>query len=254
MAITNWTEYFREERDVYCKNCSSCQVSVTFDVGGGRSESYTFASNKDPVNLSRFIPFQAIKSSLDFRKMLNRQPLTLVLLTEEEYLQHFQKVADTHKISVDAAMDLVEQRRIAAANHLPLPDAPEPVKLHTVVEDGKEFGTRKVVRSEVQADESELNSRVLHLCLQVHQSVPDQEKMSAQAFLAELDDIPDTSMTMSDWEYVQSHGYYKSVKATARKHIAELAASEDLGEEDVEVAPAPPAPKKKAKKPVSPTV
>ena len=82
---------------------------------------------------------------------------------------------------------------------------------------------------------------MLHLCLQVHPSVPDQSKMTAQAILAELDTLE--GLTMQDWDYITSHGFYKSVVKLSKKKVAELAAAA--------VSEVPKAPKKKATKPVS---
>jgi hypothetical protein len=123
-------------------------------------------------------------------------------------------------------MAKAEARRIAAQNHTPLPDATDPIKIHEVVEDGQRFGERKIVKSTAPtvSESEEINPRILNLCLQVHPSIPDQQKMSAQQMLSELDTID--GLSMLDWEYLQSHGYYKSVRNLARKKIAEMAAAE----------------------------
>lgn len=230
--ITNYTEFFKEERDIFVQNVSNCQVSVSFDVGG-HTESFLFPNSKDPVNLTRYIPFAAIKGSMDLRKMLNRVPPALVLLKEEEYKMYFARQAETHGLSsVDEAIDNAERRRQAVQNHQPLPNAPEPVKIHEVIEDGKHLGERKIVRPTEQVSENEeINPKILHLCLQVHPSVPDQAKMTAAQLLEELDLM--TGLRMEDWEYVQSHGYYKSVKNAARRKIAELAAQSVGADDDV---------------------
>ncbi len=225
--ISNFTEYFKAEKDVYVQNVSNCQVSVNFEVGPGHSESYLFTNSKDPVNLTRTIPYQAIKNSMDLRKMLNRVPAALKLLEEEDFNAYYKRQAVTHGLtSVDEALAQAEARRIAAQNHVPLTDAVE--------EDRSEKAEKKA--SVIIAEADAINSRVLHLCLQVHPSVPDQSKMSAQQLLSELDSIND--MRITDWEYVQSHGFYKSVKNLAKKMVAELATS-DMEDE---------APKKPAKK------
>lgn len=241
--IKNYTEYFKEEKDVLVMNCSNCQVSVTFDVGG-RSENYLFTNSKDPVNLTRWIPFAAIKASMDFRKMLNRVPAALRLLDENEYKMYYERQAQQYGLnSADDAMDRAEQKRIAAQNHQPLPDAPDPIKLHEVVQDGQHLGEKKIVRPiETVSVDEEINPRIQNLCLQVHTSIPEAQKMTAAQMLSELDTI--SGLTLVDYEYIQSHGYYKSIKNLARKKIAELAASSDEVDDTV---PAP-APKKSIKK------
>ena len=243
--IVNYTEFFRNVTDIFVTNLSNCQVSVSFDIGPGHSESFLFPNSHDPINLTRFVPFDAIKNSMDFRRMLNRSPPALRLLTEQEYRQYFERQSQQQGLdSAETAMDRAEAKRMAVQNHMPLPDAPEPIKLHEVTEDGQRLGEHKTVRSLDQVSEQEeINPRVLHLCLQVHPSVPDQSKMTAASFLNELDLIP--NLTLMDWDYIQSHGsYYKSVKGLARKKIAELSADKS----DIEYAPELPSAPKSAKK------
>lgn len=219
--IINFTEYFRAERDVYIQNISNCQVSVNFEVGPGHSESYLFTNSKDPVNLTRAIPYAAIKNSMDFRKMLNRVPPALKLMDDTEFNGYYKKQAVSNGLdSVEEAMNKAEAKRASAQNHTPLSDAIAAEKEQDEKDEG--VNTKKAALMIAEADE--INSRVLHLCLQVHPSVPDQSKMSAQQLLADLDGI--TGLRLSDWEYVQSHGFYKSVKNLAKKMVAELAAAD----------------------------
>lgn len=232
VQTTNFTEVFREERDIYVQNISGCQVVVNFDVEG-RTESYSFVNTKDPVILTQYVPFLAIKNSMDFRRMLNRIPPALQLMSHEEYEAHYARSAKTLGLkSAHEAIVLAEEKRKAIHNKVPLDDAPDPIKLHDVVEDGQHFGDRKTVKSAQSFSESEeINPRVLHLCLQVHQTIPDQQKMSAQQLISEVESAG--SLTLLDWEYLQSHGYYKSVKNLARKMIADLASVSEPDEDEV---------------------
>jgi hypothetical protein len=66
-AVRNFTEYFKEERDVYVQNVANAQVSCEFPISPGRVEGFLFPHNRDPINLTQFIPFHAIKDSMDFR-------------------------------------------------------------------------------------------------------------------------------------------------------------------------------------------
>lgn len=227
--INNYTEFFKEERDIYVQNISGCQVTVSFEVSPGRSESYLFVNTKDPVNLTRFIPFQAVKSSMEFRRMLNRVPPALQLLNGTEFELYYQKAAEKQGLaSPEEAMEKAEEKRIAIQRHEPLKDAPDPIKIHEVVEDGQRPGEKKIVQSNVTAMEEEINPRVLNLCLQVHPNIPDQQKWSAQQVLAELDSLD--GLNLMDWEYLQSHGYYKSVKNLARKKVSEMAAAAEAAD------------------------
>jgi hypothetical protein len=231
MQVVNFTDYFRDERDVFIANCSHCQVSVSFDIGG-HTDSFLFPNSPDPINLTRFIPFAAIKGSMDLRRMLNRSPPALKLLTEDEHNAYYERQAQSQGFKDSStAMDHAEAKRMAVQNHMPLPDAPDPIKLHEVVEDGQHFGEKKVVRSTEQVSEAdEINPRVLNLCLQVHPQVPEQQKMSAVQMLSEIESIP--GLKIADYVYLQSFGYYKSIKKLAAKKVAELSMMDD-GEDDV---------------------
>jgi len=214
MAVTNYTEFFKSERDIYVQNISNCQVSVMFEVGPGHTESHLFVNSPDPVNLTQRVPFQAVKSSMDFRKMLNRQPPALKLLDEEQYKAYYQKSAEKRGLeTVEEAIEAAEKQRAEVQNHV----LDKPVDLLKEADN-------KVTQEEVQQEEDAISPRVLNLCLQVHPSLTEQVRLSAQSFLTELDAIG--NLTLADWEYIQGHGFYKSVKNLAKKNIAELISSE----------------------------
>jgi hypothetical protein len=228
----DFLNYFKEEKPVFVQNLSNCQVSVTFDLGSGRVESVLFPNVKDPIDLTQQIPFQAIKNSIDFRKMLNRKPLTLRLLTDEEYQAHYNRLAKNHGISFDQALEKADDRRRSIQTHQKLKDAPTK---HLKVSDKHDDGEGE---DGIETEQDVINPKVLHLCLQVHPSVPDQQKLSAQTMLGELDVLGD--LTPADWMYVQTNGYYKSVKNLAKKQLAHLVEETEVVEK--------PAPVKKAKK------
>lgn len=236
MTVKNFTEFFKQERDIYVQNVSNCQVSVMFEVGPGHTESYLFTNSKDPVNLTQEIPFNAIKSSMDLRKMLNRQPPALRLIDEDEYKNYYSRAAKTR--GFDSELDAIEdaaKRRSAAQNHLPVEPPPE-MKQEEPAEE-----KTKIAVSSGQSEE-DINPRVLNLCLQVHPKLDDTGKITAQTFLYELDQISDLSLL--DWEYILAHGYYKTVKNLAKKKVAELA----LAGADEDDVPPPPKAKKAQKK------
>lgn len=219
--VKNFTRFFEKERDIYVQNISNCQVSVQFDVGPGHSESHLFPNSKDPVNLTQKIPFHAIKASMDFRRMLNRVPPALHLLEDAEYDAFYERKAHANGLgSKEEAIQQAEEKLAAVQAHEPLPNSPKPMK----VTDTHDNDPSVVSEQEV------INPRILNLCLQVHSSLDDQEKMSAQNFLAELDAIQD--LTLMDWEYVMSNSFYKSTKNLAKKKVAELATRSVADDED----------------------
>jgi len=236
MAVRNFTEYFKEERDVYVQNMANAQVSVEFPINNNRTEGFTFPHSRDPVNLTQHIPFDAIKNSMDFRKMLSRRPPALQLLSQEEYEAYFAKRAKSRGMvtseggpDIDAAIDQAEERRRRTAdrNMREQVTSSAPAPIHEVIEKGtgpggaKHFGEReRVAPTEIVAEDEVINPRVLHLCNQVKAEIEEEQRMPARELLEALEDIPELSL--DDLEHIRAHGYYKSVKKWAKQRTAVL--------------------------------
>jgi hypothetical protein len=226
MPITNWTEYFREEHDIYVQNVANAQVSIEFEVAPGIVQGFLFTHSRNPMNLTQHIPFQAIRSSVNFRKMLNRRPPVLQLLTEEEFKAFYQhKAHDWQLPDADAAIDRAEELRQGIAQHKATTTNEAPKPIHEVVEDGKRLGEKKIVKpaeGEVVSSDEIINPRVLHLCNQVGAEVQEKDKMKAADMLEELEKV-EPQLKLDDYEYLRSHGYWKSVKRWAQTQSAALA-------------------------------
>lgn len=242
----NFTDYFKTERDVYVQNLANAQVSCEFPIAQGRTEGFTFPHNRDPINLTQHIPFHAIKDSMDFRKMLSRRPAALQLLTQEEYDAFFAKKAnqmglkdETGKPDIDAAVDASEEkrRRTADKNMRERVTDKDPEPIHQIVESGTgpkgaaHFGERqRVAHSEMVSEDDVINPKVLHLCNQVKNEIPEEERMPAKDLLEELQDIPE--LKLDDLEHIRAHGFYKSVKKWAKQQMSELSSNEEEKDDD----------------------
>lgn len=244
----NFTEYFKEERDVYVQNLANSQVSCDFPVGHNRTEGFLFPYNRDPINLTQHIPFEAIKQSMDFRKMLSRRPPALQLLTQEEFEAYYSKKANSMglkdtdgKPDIDAAIDTTEEKRRRTADRnlreKVADRTPDPI--HEVVESGTgpggipRFGERqRVAPHEMVTEDEIINPRILHLCNQVKNEIPEEERMPAKELLEELQSIPD--LRLDDLEHIRAHGYYKSVKKWAKQQMTKLVEQEEEADEAAE--------------------
>lgn len=236
--IRSYTEFFKEERDIYVQNVANGQVSVTFTTDSGAVESYLFPHNTDPVNLTQNFPFESIKNSIDLKKMLNRRPPAIVLMDEDEYLAYYAKKAASENLykneggkkvpDVDAAIEHAEERRRGILSREPLPDAQKPEPIHDIVEDGQRFGERRTVRArEIAGEDDVINPRVLHLCNQVNPQLPENQRAPAAEILNELKSL-ESQLKLDDYEYIRSHGTYTSVKKWAKTQAAALAESEEV--------------------------
>lgn len=236
--ITSFTDYFKEERDIYVQNISSYNVVVNFDMGGGQSMSHTFMPTRDPVNLTQYIPFKSIASSSEFRKMVNRRPAVLRLMSHDDYIAYYTRQAESKSLrNVDEAIEAAADRY---AHRFDLADKTSPDE-----EPEQPTERKRDTKGAPLSEEEVINPRILNLCLQVHPSVNENEKMSAQDMLTELE-VLSGQLKFDDWDYVCSHGWYKSVKNYAKQQRDNAAAGvDDTGAKTA---------KKKAKKKAEPKV
>jgi hypothetical protein len=233
MPITNWTEFFREEHDIYVQNIANAQVSIEFEVAPGVVQGFLFSHSRNPLNLTQHVPFQAIRSSVNFRKMLNRRPPVLQLLTEDEFHSFYERKAKDWQLPhASAAIDHAEEVRQGIAKHQTRTTDAMPKPIHEVVEDGKHLGEKKIVRpaeGEVVSSDEVINPRVLHLCNQVGPEVLEKDKMKAGEMLEELEKV-ESQLVLDDYEYLRAHGFWKSVKKWAQGRAAILATSTEDGD------------------------
>lgn len=236
MGVSNYTEFFKEEKDIYVQNVANAQVSIEFNLGNGQLEGYTFPPTRDPVNLTQEIPFNVIKQSMDFRKMLARRPPALQMLSAEEYEAYFTKKAHQRGLkSVDEAIEEAAERRMNLKDRSRKTTEATPEPIHEVTEQGSGpggmpmFGEKQRVTSTAPVSEEEvLNPKVLHYCNQVKAELEENERMPAQELLESLQSIP--NMKLDDYEYIRAHGYYRTVKKWAKNEMAALMTAEEEAE------------------------
>lgn len=201
--VTNFTEYFKEERDVYVQNLTDKQISLEFDIGNGRKESCPIPRTRKPFNLTQMIPFSAIKASTDLRKLVNRTPPALKLLTEGEFQAYYESTARDNGTTVDEELYRAMELRQALVNRQKMPASAE--------------AEVAPVEPELTPDDV-LTPRVVGLCSQVGEDIPESERLSARDFVEELEAI-ETALTSADLEYLVGHGFHKSVKKWVQKRI-----------------------------------
>ena len=114
-AIKSFTDYFKEERDVYVQNLSNTQISLGFGVAPNVS-SALIPETRKPYNLSQYVPFKDLKNSVDLRKMLNRKPATLILLEEEEYMDFYENLAAKKGTTADEEIIQANEEQAALMN------------------------------------------------------------------------------------------------------------------------------------------
>lgn len=242
-GVSNWTQWFKEEKDIYIQNISNTIVSMTFQVAPGVTEGFTLQNDRDPINLTDHIPFAAIKASTDFRKLMNRRPPVMIVLTQEEYEGYYaRRQGETGKSAEDLRVEAIERQRKLQNRQMELSSKslaqkPDPRDQQSDAPEGP-FITEDDI----------INPRIMHLMKQVAHDVPKDQKMSATELLQELDNLL-PELKIDDLEYVRSKGHYKAVKKWAVQQ-EELLAGEGVDDEEEDVDETS---STKGPKPVTPT-
>lgn len=202
--MINFTEYFKEEKEIYIQNVFNGQVSLQFGRGD-ESISFLLTRKRDPIVLTNHVPFKMIAASTDFRKTLNRTPSLVRLLNEKEYSDYYKSKAKAEKVSVDAAIQKAETERATIKSKVveaPKTTAPADEPAPDDIEDP------------VSAEET-INGRVIHLCHQASAQIPAADRMKPADLLASLKELQG-EFKMDDYEYVLAHTGNKSIHSWAR--------------------------------------
>lgn len=215
--VSNFTDYFKNARDIFVQNISDCQVSLEFKSPSGDVTPVLLRRSRDPVNLTQQVSFEDIKSSASFRRLVNRVPSVIRLMTEADYNGYYEQKAKIAGKSVDDVIREAEVRR--QNNQAHIADLKEVAAKTEAFDDAQSPDKLEMKMADV------VHPRVMTLCQQVSADVPNERKLGASDLLEELKTL---NLKEADLEYVQSHGYWKSVKKWA---AAELAAKSANGEE-----------------------
>lgn len=225
--IVNWSRFWAQERDIYIRNLTETNISLT--IGTGREAYYvSIPVSADPMNLTAEASFEDLKKSQDFRKICaardkRNRPLIQVM-EEDEYRRHFEDRAHAMKVTADEAMRRAEQARALFRQRVK--EVPEPVQ--QVIEPEAAF-------NQLTTESDLVRDRIRVLMHQVHQDTLDEQsssqlegrafnptnvKTTASKILETLTGMRD--LTADELEHVLARGYWPSVKRWATMGIQKL--------------------------------
>jgi hypothetical protein len=200
----NFTQMFKEEKDIYIQNLANGQVSLQFGRGD-EAISFLLTRKRDPIVLTNHVPFKTVAASTDFRKILNRHPAVVKLLTEEEYKDYYKVKAKTSKTTIDQAIAQAESERLGAKASV------EPVKSTAPKDDETVAETPEAQETDVGVSaEDVINGRVIHLCHQSSPEIPVADRMKPAELLEKFKELQ-SEFKMDDFDYILAHTNNKSI-------------------------------------------
>ena len=208
--ITNFLEFFKQERDIYVQNVSTGQVSMQFGIGDN-AMSFTLPRKRDPIVLTNHIPFKDIQSSTDFRKLLNRQPAIIRILDDKEFTKYYSDKAKLEKTTVEAAVAKAESERAKARQTVAAPVTTAPKDSEHTEEEVEMVTADQIV-----------HPRIIHLCHQASDIIPAGERMKPTDLLTELKTIAD-ELKHDDYEYILANTKIKTIHTWAKSQQKTLA-------------------------------
>jgi len=217
-SVTNFTKYFSEEREVYVQNLGSTQISLSFTSGVGDTVHVVIPKSRKPLNLTQMAPFESIKKSMDFRKIINRRPPVLRLMDESEYLAYYENLAKQNRTTVEEELNFSLEHQYNLMN--------KPVISSEVLK--REMEQKFEDKIEELEKPAELHPKIVGLCAMADKE-QGESRLSANDFMEDLEALS-SELTLDDWEFISTKGVYKVVKNYAAKKL-DLATSDSESDE-----------------------
>jgi len=210
--VVNFTEYFKDTHEVYVQNLGSTQISLSF---GTKDNAYyhVVPATRRPYNLTQYIPFELIKISQDFRRIVNRRPPILNLITEEECTKYYEKLSESNGTTVEDEMGKVSDMINRLVDHIVPSNAGEKLPERLRIESENILEKRKAALEQ----NPQTHPRAVGLCALAHED-QGSSRISAGDFIEELERLSDI-FTVNDWKFVMTNSPYKTVSNLCAKMI-----------------------------------
>lgn len=210
--ITNWTKFFAEEAEIYIQNLTTTNISLQLNQDGDIL-SISIPCTRKPLNLTQFATFDSIKNSVQLRKMVNRKPAALRLVTEDEYNEYFENLAEKYGTEVEDEMREAQDQFSALMNKREY--TPSDMEKNMVQ------SAKEIEESFMQA--SEPDPRIVGLCERASED-QGKDRINQRQVLDELE-VYETELKPEDWDYIASHipAGYKQVKSYTLKMMQDSA-------------------------------
>lgn len=247
-SIKNYTEYFKEERDVWVKATYPGQVSLQFQAGPGSDPiGVVVPFTGDPVRLTDEVPFEAIKRSTDLRKLCNPRranngglkPAALVLLTEEDVQAHYAKKAKRKGLFIKDALGNVQKDPDTGE---PIPDI-EAASQPKITEPATTTPSSQIPQGTTKSEQAmdahsdvanvgkegsiqmaeAIEPSVLNLIHEINTAESEKDRPLADDVLDHFEALFEQgALNEETLNHILAMGHYKTVKTWASERLSEL--------------------------------
>jgi hypothetical protein len=211
--LFNLRKYLQDNQEVYLMNVSNTQISLRIKTGMNQEENILIPKTNRPICITKEFSSEDLSQSSDFRKIMNRRPPVIVLLTEEEYIKWHEDRAKKLGTTVDEEIYTSSEYDSMLTN--PHRDKVEAQLPKTLEERIAEESMAEKESVEV------ITPRVMGLLAEVATNVPKEEKMKCEDIMHELESM-ESDLTREDFQKIASDGFYKRVRNWATKHLDEM--------------------------------
>ncbi len=235
MDIGSINKYFAANKNIFVHNVSGTQISLTFYRPDGRSEPFTIPNTKIPICITQYVPFSLVIESTDFRRMVQRRPPRIKLLTEEEYTQTITSMARV----MGASIEDLEKKADEAIRYVTeklIPVAKSDIKVEgmaaardaikhpvTTLADTEKFQPPTGLPEEQEIKEPGVigvSPKVLGLCMKLEEAAKAGDtKVFATDMIMQMNDL---SLTAEDLHYLIDNAVVKRVKKWATEKLSEV--------------------------------
>lgn len=218
MPYKSINEYFESNKDVYIQNISAGVVSLSFYHRDGRVEPFTLPNDRRPICLTDHIPVELIIGSTDVRRLVQRRPPAIRLLTREEYEEMLGIIArETGKPEEQVISEVTEKLSKAQTKtaEIPVP-AEEEVKIEP---------HREMTSSDIDIPgmvDDKVDPKVMQT---MASSAPDAaNRLSSNEVIEQLSLM---NLTMNDLEYITGNSSLRPVIAWANRQKTKQTVAKD---------------------------
>ena len=238
-----WDEQIQAgQTEVWVANVSPLHLSLDIETLNGTSKPLLLPIGGDPINLAdKGFNLETLRNSSDFKRLLSARfedkPI-LKLMSEKAVMKHYEMAArennwmdsrgnpdigravldavERGKVIVKGEKSAAIQKREDGSYKFSPPRSLQ--ELQSKLAEVNEVKERKDMPIRV---EEVVNAKVIHICHQVSNHIPANDRWSEEKLNSELRSLWNL-LKEDDFIYLESHGRYKSVKDKAHKRLRAL--------------------------------